>query len=95
MLTLPTVNLQAYKGTRNRQTSKTIIQLKEIYFALQKKKKKKQKQKKTTTTTKKLANKRKKTKQKTKTNRNKTETVQNKQTSAIEWELLFYIIILK
>ena len=46
MLTLPTVNLQAYKGTRNRQTSKTIIQLKEIYFALQKKKKKKQKQKK-------------------------------------------------
>ena len=96
MLTLPTVNLQAYKRTRNRQTSKTIIQLKEIYFGSAKKKKtKKQKQKKTTTTAKKLANKRKKTKQKTKTNRNKTETVQNKQTSAIEWELLFYIIILK
>ena len=95
MLTLPTVNLQAYKRTRNRQTSKIIIQFKEIYFALLKKKKTKNRNKKTTATTKKLANKRKKKQnKKTKTNRNKTETVQNKQTSAIEWELLFYIIIL-
>ena len=96
MLTLPTVNLQAYKRTRNRQTSKTIIQFKEIYFALLKKKKQKtetkkqqQQQKNWQTNAKKKQNK------KTKTNRNKTETVQNKQTSAIEWELLFYIIILK
>ena len=44
MLTLPTVNLQAYKRTRNLQMSKTIIQFKEIYFALLKKNKK-QKQK--------------------------------------------------
>ena len=46
MLTLPTVNLQAYKRTRNRQTSKTIIQLKEIYFGSAKKKKKKNRNKK-------------------------------------------------
>ena len=64
MLTLPTVNLQAYKRTRNRQTSKIIIQFKEIYFALLKKKKTKNRNKKTTATTKKLANKRKKNKTK-------------------------------
>ena len=95
MLTLPTVNLQAYKRTRNRQTSKTIIQFKEIYFALLKKKKKKQKQKNKSNNKKTGKQTQKKQNKKTKTNRNKTETVQNKQTSAIEWELLFYIIILK
>ena len=71
MLTLPTVNLQAYKRTRNRQTSKTIIQFREIYFALLKKKKQKtetkkqqQQQKKRQTNAKKKKQKQIETKQK-------------------------------
>ena len=75
MLTLPTVNLQAYKRTRNRQTSKTIIQFKEIYFALLKKKqktetKKQQQQQKTGKQTQKTKQ---KNKNKSKQNRNSSK----------------------
>ena len=80
MLTLPTVNLQAYKRTRNRQTSKTIIQFKEIYFALLKKKNKKQKQKNNSNNKKTGKQTQKKTKQKNK-NKSKQNRNSSKQTN--------------
>ena len=74
MLTLPTVNLQAYKRTRNRQTSKTIIQFREIYFALLKKQKQKTETKKQQQQQKNWqTNAKKKNKNKSKQNRNSSK----------------------
>ena len=80
MLTLPTVNLQAYKRTRNRQTSKIIIQFKEIYFALLKKKRQKTETKKQQQQQKNWQTNAKKTKQKNK-NKSKQNRNSSKQTN--------------
>ena len=84
MLTLPTVNLQAYKRTRNRQTSKTIIQLKEIYFGSAKKKKKKTETKKNNNNSKKTGKQTQKNKTKNK-NKSKQNRNSSKQTNFGYW----------